>query len=118
MEPHLPHDHGGHLEPTLEHIQDFQKVAEIFKMLGDSTRVRIFWLLCHGKQCVVNISALVGMSSPAVFHHLRQLKDGGLLQSTREGKEVFYQAADTPQARLLHYAIEEVMEIVCPDKQN
>jgi len=54
------------------------------------------------------------MSSPAVSHHLRQLKNAGLIVSRREGKEVYYKAADTEQSRLLHIMIEQVLKITCP----
>lgn len=113
----LPHFHGHDTEELrgkMEHV-DFQKVAEVFRQLGDSSRVRIFWLLCHCEACVINISALMGMSSPAVSHHLRQLKASGLVVSRREGKEVYYEAADTEQSQLLHLTIEKIMEIACPD---
>lgn len=116
---HLPHQHGEEdrdLVEKLESTDDFHIVADVFKQLGDSSRVRIFWLLCHCEECVVNISALVGMSSPAVSHHLRQLKESGLIVSRREGKEVYYKAADTDQSRLLHQVIEKIMEIACPQK--
>ena len=89
-------------------------MTDIFKLLDDTSRVRIFWLLCHCEECVINISALVEMTSPAVSHHLRQLKAGGLIVGRREGKEVYYRAADTEQSRLLHQAIENMMEISCP----
>ena len=114
---HLPHDHGQPLENTLEQMpaqEDFQTVADLFRQLGDSSRVRIFWLLCHCEECVINISAFVGMSSPAVSHHLRQLKASGLIGSRRTGKEVYYRAADTEQAQLLHHLIEKMVEISCP----
>lgn len=114
---HLPHDHGQAFEHLCSHMpqtSDFQVAAEIFKQLGDSSRIRIFWLLCHCEECVINISALMQMSSPAVSHHLRQLKTGGLITGRRKGKEVYYRAADTRQARLLHLFIEEIMEITCP----
>jgi DNA-binding transcriptional ArsR family regulator len=55
------------------------------------------------------------MSSPAVSHHLRPLKNSGLIICRREGKEVYYRAADTQQGRLLHQMIEQVMEITCPE---
>ena len=92
----------------------FEIAADIFKQLGDSSRLRIFWLLCHCEECVVNISAIVDMTSPAVSHHLKQLKSSGLIVSRRNGKEVFYKAADTEQSRLLHLIIEKILEIVCP----
>lgn len=114
---HLPHDHGQPLENALEQMpaqEDFQTVADLFRQLGDSSRVRIFWLLCHCEECVINISAFVGMSSPAVSHHLRQLKASGLIVSRRTGKEVYYRAADTEQAQLLHHMIEKMVEISCP----
>ncbi len=56
------------------------------------------------------------MSSPAVSHHLRQLKTSGFVVSRREGKEVYYRAADTRQVRLLHKMIEDLMEISCPSE--
>ena len=69
------------------------------------------------KPCVGNISAMMDMSSPAISHHLRALKASGLIVSRREGKEVYYRAADTAQARLLHQMIERVMEIACPEEE-
>lgn len=115
----LPHHHGegpetALLQEQLDQIDYFQTVAEVFKQLGDTTRIRIFWLLCHCEECVLNISALMKMSSPAVSHHLRPLKNSGLIVSRREGKEVYYRAADTQESRLLHEMIEQVMEITCP----
>ena len=116
-ELHLPHSHESQkIEdlPQLSNTRDFEIAADIFKQLGDSSRLRIFWLLCHCEECVVNISAIVDMTSPAVSHHLKQLKSSGLIVSRRNGKEVFYKAADTEQSRLLHLIIEKILEIVCP----
>ncbi len=113
----LPHDHNQPIEWAPERIpsvDDFQTVADIFKQLGDGSCIRIFWLLCHCEECVVNLSAMVNMSSPAVSHHLRQLKAGGLITSRREGKEVYYRATLTQQAQLLHHMIEDLVEIACP----
>ena len=117
----LPHEHDAshdlaNLETALFQVSRFETVADIFKQLSDTTRIRIFWLLCHCEACVLNISAMMEMSSPAVSHHLRALKGSGLLVSRREGKEVYYRAADTAQARLLHQMIERVMEIACPEE--
>ena len=116
----LPHHHGEEqkaamIQEQLSQVNNFQTVADIFKQLGDTTRIRIFWLLCHCEECVINISAMLEMSSPAVSHHLRPLKNSGLIVSRRDGKEVYYKAANTPQSRLLHQMIEQVMEIACPE---
>ena len=113
----LPHDHGQKFEQMREQIpgpEAFQIVADLFKQMGDLSRVRIFWLLCHCEECVINISSLMEMSSPAVSHHLKQLKMTGLIISRRDGKEVYYKAADTVQAQMLHHMIEQAIEISCP----
>lgn len=116
----LPHNHNESnvsllMKKQIADVDNFQAVSDIFRQLGDTTRVRIFWLLCHCEECVINISAMLEMSSPAVSHHLRPLKNSGLITSRREGKEVYYRAADTPQSNLLHQMIEQVMEITCPE---
>ena len=118
-EKKLPHDHGQSMERELDHmpsVEEFQIAADIFKQLGDGSRIRIFWLLCHCEECVINLSSMVDMSSPAVSHHLKQLKAAGLIVSRREGKEVYYRAADTPQVQLLHHMIEHLMELACPNE--
>ena len=78
------------------------------------TRLRIFWLLCHYEECVVNIAAVMDMSSPAVSHHLKLLKEHELITSRRDGREVYYRASDLPETKLLHQMIEILMETACP----
>ena len=122
-ELHLPHQHEpeqtmAQLHESVENVGGFQTVADIFKQLSDSSRVRIFWLLCHCEECVIDLSAMVGMSSPAASHHLRQLRESGLIVSRRVGKEVYYRAAETEQAQLLHRMIERTMEISCPEEES
>lgn len=115
----LPHDHGQSMERELDHmpsVEEFQTAADIFKQLGDGSRIRIFWLLCHCEECVLNIAAIVNMSSPAVSHHLRLLKNSGLIVSRREGKEMYYRTADTELAQMLHHMIEKIGRITCPEE--
>lgn len=114
---HLPHDHDAGAHSVMEHMPaagDIRTVAGLMKQLGDPSRLRIFWILCHVEECVTDVAAMTEMSSPAVSHHLRILKDSGLIVSRREGKEMYYRAADTDIAQKLHHAVEEVMEISCP----
>ena len=119
----LPHDHGAHghtedLYRELKNVEHFGAVCDIFKQLSDPTRVRIFWLLSHREECVINIAALLDMSSPAVSHHLRSLTQSGLIESRRCGKEVYYKAGDTMQIKLLHEIVEQVMQIDYQDSQE
>ena len=114
---YLPHDHGQDIEKVvafLPEVEEFQRLSDLFRQLSDGNRLRIFWLLCHCEECVINISAMVDMSSPAVSHHLKLLRAGGLIVSRREGKEVYYKAADTETAQLLHHMIEQVVHLTCP----
>ncbi len=113
----LPHDHNERIDEICENMPDaeqLQTVSDIFKQLSDTSRIRIFWLLCHCEECVINISAITNMSSPAVSHHLKQLKAYKLIVSRRDGKEVYYKASETEQAALLHSTLEQLMNIVCP----
>lgn len=110
------HNHGGNLTDLMTSIpteQQFFMAADVFSMLCDSTRLRILWLLCHTEECVSDIAAAVSMSSPAVSHHLRNLKQSGLIVSRREGKEVLYTLAKTKEASLVHNMIDDIFEINC-----
>ena len=114
----LPHDHGPNSQHALNQMagnEDFLIISDLFKQLSDPSRIRIFWLLCHCEECVMNLSALMEMSSPAVSHHLKQLRAAGLLTSRREGKEVYYRAANTLQTKLLHDAIKQLVHLTCPE---
>ena len=117
----LPHDHGhlsNGLQLDISGAQTFETVSELLKMMSDSKRIQIFWILCHCEQCVINLSVLLDMSSPAVSHHLKLLKIAGLVISRREGKEVYYTAAKTPRSQALHNAIEEIIDVACPSEET
>ena len=112
----LPHNHQED-ETALEQLpslENCQMTADVFRQLGDGNRVRIFWLLCHCEECVINISALMQMSSPAVSHHLRQLKTGGSSPAAgREKKFITGRRTPVRPASFIFF-IEEIMEITCP----
>lgn len=119
----LPHRHGSseslsRLESCMQEVESFQAVAGLCRLLSDAGRVRIFWLLCHCEECVIDLSALVGMTPPAVSHHLRLLRESGLVTARRAGKEVYYRAAEGEQAQLLHRMIERTMAISCPEESR
>ena len=65
----LPHHHEDRkrlerLRSFIQEPESFQEVANLCRLLSDNSRVRIFWLLCHCEECVMNLSTLVGMSEP------------------------------------------------------
>lgn len=115
----LPHRHGEKniigIQSGLARPKQFSAASDIFKLLSEPTRLRIFWILCHREECVINLAALLNMSSPAVFHHLRSLHDGGLISGRRNSKEVYYRACDGQIGTLLHKTVEQMMEIACPE---
>ena len=116
-EHQLPHHHNDNCGEIISHIPDndvIQSVADAMKQLGDPTRLRIFWLLCHTEECVTDIASAIDMSSPAVSHHLKLLKSAGLIVQRRDGKEMLYKAAETPVVSYLHQTIEKVGSISCP----
>ena len=113
---HLPHDHGTNTASLIANAPEhetFENVSGIFQLISDPTRLKIIWLLCHSEDCVANIAAAIEMSSPAVSHHLRVLKQAKLLTSHRDGKETYYTLASTPMAQLVHNIIDEVFDMNC-----
>lgn len=119
--PQIPHDHGQNLEDLIKAMPEDETImgaADVFAQLCDSTRLRILWLLCHCEECVADISAAVGMSAPAVSHHLRMLRQTGLIVNRRAGKEVYYTLADTEEAQLIHKMVDGVLAMKCPNEQE
>lgn len=113
----LPHNHGHSHEDVIKSMPDEKQifaVAQAIKQLSDPSRLRIFWLLCQYEECVLNIASIMGMSSPAVSHHLRQLKSSGLICAKRIGKEMYYHCSDSKLSLSLHNMIKELAEITCP----
>lgn len=117
--PHLPHDHGHSIdtEHILEHLpcpDAAAGAASLFSLLGDSSRIRIFWLLCHTEECVCNIAAAVGMSDAAVSHHLKILRLNQMISGRRIGKEIHYSLADNDRAHFAHRILDDFFRINCP----
>lgn len=79
------------LMPQEDRLYD---VAELFKVLGDSTRVKILSALLHEEMCVCDIAALLGMNQSAISHQLRVLKQARLVKFRKDGKVVYYSLDD------------------------
>ena len=115
----LPHSHGEDNTHILEYMPDalsLEEAAGIFQQMGDPSRLRILWLLCHCEECGINIAAAVNMSSAAVSHHLKTLKLLGLIQSRRPGKEIYYRLAGSHKVPLVHRMVDDCFHLTCPSK--
>lgn len=85
-------------------------LAELFKAFGDSTRIKILSALGSGELCVCDISTAVGMTSSAVSHQLKILKNAGLVKYRRDGKTVFYSLADDHVNTILNQGLTHINE--------
>ena len=85
-------------------------LTELFRIFGDSTRVRILYVLFEAEMCVCDIAALLGMTQSAISHQLRALKNVRLVKSRREGKTVFYSLADDHVKTIIDQGLEHVRE--------
>lgn len=85
-------------------------LAEIFKVFGDSTRIKILYLLFESEMCVCDIAQLLGMNQSAISHQLRILKQAHLVKSRREGKSVIYALSDGHVRTIIDQGMEHVCE--------
>lgn len=85
-------------------------LAELFKVFGDSTRIRILFVLFEAEVCVCDLAQALGMTQSAVSHQLRILKQNRLVKSRREGKSVFYSLSDSHVYAIIAQGLEHVEE--------
>ena len=84
------------------------QLAELYKVLGDSTRIRILELLSRQELCVQDIADGLAMTQSAISHQLRILKQAALVKSRREGKSIFYSLADGHVETILRQGLEHI----------
>lgn len=93
--------------PPDEQLYD---LAELFKIFGDSTRVKILYALLESELCVCDIAKLMEVTQSAVSHQLRVLKNSKLVKFRREGKTVYYSLADDHVLHILDQGMEHILE--------
>lgn len=94
-------------QPNDEYLYD---LAELFKVFGDSTRIKILYALFENELCVNDIAQLLNLSQSSVSHQLRILKDAKLVRFRREGKIIFYALDDEHVRTILSMGMEHVEE--------
>ena len=95
---------------TLPPEQTLSDLAELFKIFGDATRIRILLVLFQSEVCVYDLAKLLNMTQSAISHQLRLLKQARLVKSRREGKIVFYSLADSHVRTMLDQGMEHIRE--------
>ena len=85
-------------------------MSELFKVFGDSTRIRILFVLFESEVCVCDLAETLNMTQSAVSHQLRILKQAKLIKNRREGKSIFYSLADGHVRTIISQGIEHIEE--------
>ena len=86
------------------------ELADLFKVFGDSTRIRILFVLFESEVCVCDLAETLNMNQSAISHQLKTLKQAKLVTSRREGKSVFYSLADEHVRTIIGQGMEHILE--------
>ena len=95
---------------TLPEETELYDLAELFKVFGDSTRIRILFVLFEAEVCVCDLAKALNMTQSAISHQLRILKQNKLVKSRREGKSIFYSLADDHVRTIINQGREHIEE--------
>lgn len=113
MDSHPCEQHEELVNQILEGLPDedtLDELEELFKTFGDSTRIKILYVLHEGELCVCDIAAMLGMTQSAISHQLRVLRQNRLIRSRRDGKNIYYALADEHVRTIISMGIEHIGE--------
>ena len=96
------------VDETLPEETELYDLAELFKVFGDSTRIRILFVLFEAEVCVCDLAKALNMTQSAISHQLRILKQNKLVKSRREGKSIFYSLADDHVRTIINQGREHI----------
>ena len=113
----IPCCDGSHARDPVETVRasmpdedTLYDLSELFRIFGDSTRIRILYALFEAELCVCDIAEVLGMTQSAISHQLRALKNARLVKGRREGKTVFYALADDHVKTIIGQGLDHVAE--------
>ena len=89
---------------------ELYNLAELFKIFGASTRIRILFVLFEAEVCVCDLAQALNMTQSAISHQLRILKQNKLVKNRREGKSIFYSLADDHVRTIIAQGLEHITE--------
>ncbi len=107
---HVHKDVVSKVQEDMPEEETLCDLAELYKVFGDSTRIKILYVLFAAEMCVCDIAQLLGMSLSAISHQLRILKQARLVRARREGKAVFYTLADDHVRDIIGKGLEHIYE--------
>lgn len=88
--------------------KELENLTTLFKILGDSTRTKILWILDHHEMCVCDIANVLNMTKSSISHQLAILREAGIIRFRRNGKEVYYTLDDEHISRLYEIGLEHI----------
>ena len=88
--------------------KELENLTTLFKILGDSTRTKILWILDHHEMCVCDIANVLNMTKSSISHQLAILRETGIVRFRRSGKEVYYTLDDEHISRLYEIGLEHI----------
>ena len=104
------HDHFARVREQLPDEEVLYDLAELYKIFGDTTRVKLLYILFEGEMCVQHLAELLQVSQSAVSHQLRILKGARLVKYRRDGKTVYYALADDHVREIIGCGMEHITE--------
>lgn len=109
-ENHIHEDLLAIVNASMPEENELYDLAELFKVFGDSTRIRILFVLFEAEVCVCDLAETLHMTQSAISHQLRILKQNKLVKSRREGKSIFYSLADGHVRTIIDQGREHIEE--------
>lgn len=109
-EAHIERETMEELDEIMPPDEILYDLAELFKIFGDTTRIRILYALFESELCVGDIAELLGLKQTSVSHQLRVLKNNKLVRFRKEGKNVFYSLSDDHVRSIIEMGMEHVEE--------
>ena len=107
---HVHEDIVNRVTKVMPDEDQLMDLAEFFKIFGDSTRIKILYVLSQAEMCVCDIATLLQMGQSAISHQLRVLKQMRLVKFRRDGRTVFYSLADGHIQMILAQGMEHIQE--------
>lgn len=98
------------VEMNMPDEESLYDLAELFKVFGDTTRIKILYTLFKSEMCVCDIAEILSMTQSAISHQLKVLKQAKLIKNRREGKQVIYSLDDSHISNIISLGLEHIME--------